>query len=48
MCQVRVMIKQKFNKRGVAIRMSWHAFFEKINNRGGDVYSEPKSTYFGE
>ena len=24
---------------GVAIRMSWCAFFEKINSRGGDVYS---------
>ena len=25
----------KINKRGVAIRMSWCAFFEKINSRGG-------------
>ena len=24
---------------GDAIRMSWCAFFEKINSRGGDVYS---------
>ena len=29
---------------GVAIRMSWCAFFEKINSRGGDVYSGLEST----
>ena len=29
---------------GVAIRMSWCAFFEKINSRGGDVYSGLESS----
>ena len=28
----------KINKRGVAIRMSWCAFFEKINSRGGRLF----------
>ena len=31
---------------GVAIRMSWCAFFEKINSRGGDVYSGLESICF--
>ena len=34
-----VLLAQKINKRGVAIRMSWYAFFEKINSQRGDVYS---------
>ena len=33
-----VLLAQKINKRGVAIRMSWYASFGKINSRG-DVYS---------
>ena len=28
-----------------AIRMSWYTFFEKINSRGGGVYSGRESTY---
>ena len=38
----------KSNKRGggVAIRMSWCVFFEKINSRGGDVYSGLESSCF--
>ena len=30
-----VLLVQKINKRGVAIRMSLYAFFEKINSWGG-------------
>ena len=33
-----VLLAQKFNKRGVAIRVSWHTFFEKINSRGGRLF----------
>ena len=34
-----VLLAQKSNKRrGVAIRMSWYAFFEKINSRWGRLF----------
>ena len=31
-----VLLAQKINKQGVAIRMSWYALFEKINSWGGE------------
>ena len=31
---------KKLISGGVAIRMSWYTFFEKINSWGGDVYFE--------
>ena len=31
---------QKLISGGLAIIMSWYAFFEKINSREGDIYSE--------
>ena len=30
-----ILLAQKINKRGVAIRMSWYEFCEKINSRRG-------------
>ena len=32
-----VLLAQKINKWGVAIRMSWYAFFEEINSWGMSI-----------
>ena len=40
-----VLLAQKINKRGAAIRMSWYEFCEKINSQRGDVYSGLESNY---
>ena len=40
----KLPLDSKLISGGAAIRMSWCAFFEKINSRGGDVYSGLEST----
>ena len=44
-CLGKFPLGSKSISGGAAIRMSWCAFFQKINSRGGDVYSGLESIY---